>query len=235
MNTPGDFGSNLPVWIQAISSIILAIIAFIAIFQDRIRNLITKPKLDIKVDTTSPDCVKTPLKYKKGVKQFDSEGYYIRIRILNTGNYQANNVEVFMSELQKKQADGSYKKLDTFLPMNLTWTNINNIYFPAISPEMYKHCDLCHIFNPADRKNIQYEEPDWIEGDRKKVVISFSTMVRPLSLSHLAPFGNYRIILIIAASNAKPLKKIIELNVSGQWFDDERKMFSDGIGVNIFK
>ena len=97
-------------------------IAFIGI--PTVRNWISKPKLDIKVDTTSPDCVKTPLKYLKDGKQFDSDGYYIRIQIINAGNYQANNVEVFMSELIKDRLRVSKILGKHSCRMNLTWTHI---------------------------------------------------------------------------------------------------------------
>jgi hypothetical protein len=37
----------------------------------------------------------------------------------------------------------------------------------------------------------------------------------------------------IAAGNVAPIDKTVELNVTGNWFDEEEAMFRDGIGLRV--
>jgi hypothetical protein len=43
----------------------------------------------------------------------------------------------------------------------------------------------------------------------------------------------YRLELKIAAGNVAPIDKTVELNVTGNWFDEEEAMFRDGIGLRV--
>ncbi len=52
-------------------------------------------------------------------------------------------------------------------------------------------------------------------------------------MSHLIPQGKYRLLLQIAAANKKPVKKTLEITLTGNWYDDEARMFSDGIGIRM--
>jgi hypothetical protein len=81
-----------------------------------------------------PDCHKTPVSSTQEV-----DGYYFWIRVKNSGNQRAELVEVFAAELLKQQADRSFKKMESFLSMNLLWTHIDRPFFDAISPGMEKH------------------------------------------------------------------------------------------------
>ena len=41
--------------------------------------------------------------------------------------------------------------------MNLTRSNLRDIYFPSIAPRMSKHCDVAHIIDPAERAEFEEE------------------------------------------------------------------------------
>jgi len=56
----------------------------------------------------------------------------------------------------------------------------------------------------------------------------FRTLWRRSSL--LAP-GVYRLELRVAAANSRPVSKMLEISVTGQWFDEEKKIFAEGIGL----
>ena len=124
-------------WILASCTAILAIVA---IFQDRIRTLIMRPRLNASIKLEPPDCMKEKIHYNKPDGSIAvADCYYFRIRVQNNGNQRAEIAEVFLSELLKCQADGEYKPVEYFKPMNLTWSHYDNqIYFPSISPETYK-------------------------------------------------------------------------------------------------
>src|SRR3972149_450001 len=134
----------------------------------------------------------------------DSAGYYLRFRVKNSGNLRAELVEVYAAELLKRQADGSFKRQDWFLPMNLRWSHTGQPFLDAISPGMEKHCDLGHILKPNMRAFFPAEENPSLGVGRDATLLSLDLQVQPFTMSHLLPPGPYRLRLPIAAANAKP-------------------------------
>jgi hypothetical protein len=127
-------------WLIAIGTISVAIIA---LFQDKIRALLQRPKLDLSVNVAPPDCHKTPVYSKLG----ERAGLYIRLRVTNSGNQKAELVEVVATELSREMANKSFEKIGNFPLINLLWTHIRKAYFQVISPHMEKLCDLGHIIS----------------------------------------------------------------------------------------
>jgi len=97
---------------------------------------------------------------------------------------------------------------------------------------MEKHCDIGHIIDPTQRANLPMEDDPSI-GVPGQTLLSFNFTVRPFTMSHLIPPGKYRLSLLIGASNTKPVKKTIEINVTGDWYSDEAEMLRDGIGIRL--
>ena len=106
-------------WLVATGTIVLALVAIIAIFQDKIRSWITRPKLDVTIDVKPPDCLKIPMVRlsPEGESTVVAGSYYFRFRVINRGNQKAESVEVFAAGLLKQQADDTFKEVDSFLPM----------------------------------------------------------------------------------------------------------------------
>jgi hypothetical protein len=235
-------------WIVAIGTIVMAVVAVIAVFQDRIRAWLSRPILNASIALSPPDCHKTELhfvtreeaKASRGSSKKDqvevsriADVYYFRLRIANSGNDKAESVEVIASDLTRRLADGTYKVVESFLPMNLAWTHIHTLFFPAISPGTYKHCDLFHIIDPKTREIVPMEGKTWPHISRDKTILSFDTVVQPFTKNYLVCVGVYRLTLIVAAANSKPITKILEINLTGDWFDEEQKMLGEGIGIKV--
>ena len=206
-------------WLTAFGTIGLG---FIAAFQDKIRRKIMRPKLEVVFDTR--DCHKTKLKGKRadGIV-YEADCYYFRLRVKNSGNEAARQVEVYVAELWKK-ADGTYQKVHSFLPMNLVWSHVKVPYLVAISPGMEKFCDLGHIIDPGRRTHFNAEYSDALGISANKTIFSLDLEVKPFTMSHLIPPGAYHLLLKIAAANAQPVTKKLELEVTGNWHADEAKM-----------
>jgi hypothetical protein len=235
-------------WITAIGTLIMALIAFVAIFQDKIRSWLTRPRLEISINLAPPDCIKTKMlysiEYRGGVsllptdprewpREREIDTYYFRLKVTNIGNEKAELVEVFASELSKQQADGSFKIVDSFLPMNLVWSHFHTMLFPSISPTTYKHCDFAHILRPERREEIPGEHKTWPNVLAAKTILSLDTIVKPTTLSNLLPNGAYRMVIIVAAANAKAVRKTLEFTITGDWYDDEQQMLGQGIGIRL--
>lgn len=117
--------------------------------------------------------------------------------------------------------------------MNLVWAHYREMVYPAIVPGLYKFCDLGHIIDPVFRAEFYHEDKQWENVPPEKAVFSLDTTSRPPSLSHLLPFGTYRLTIIVAAANARPVQKTLEIVLTGDWYDSEKRMFAERIGIRM--
>jgi hypothetical protein len=217
-------------WLVAIGTILLAIIA---VFQDKIRLWIQRPKLSLLLGAH----VKSPLRCSPTYS--DDEGsimvsaYFFRLIISNGGNFRAEEVEVFASELQQEQADGTFRKISSFPATNLRWAYSREAFFKAISPGMQRHCDVCVIVKPSERsRSFYWDNPDLKVG-QDATLLGFQLLGKPFSKSYLFAPWKYRLLVHVAAANIKPVAATIEFNHSGKWFEQESEMFSQGLGLRI--
>jgi len=226
--------SNTAIWIGSIATLLALIVA---LFKEELVGLWRRPKLQARIRLSAPDCHKTEMTlYDKntGAVLERSDCYYLRSWIENTGNQRAEKVQVFVSKLFRRHADGSFVEDKSFLPMNLRWSHSQptplgpEIFAEGISPQMGRHCDLGHILDPSKRTRFGINLPSVPSG---KTILELDLEIAPNTLTHLIPPGVYRVELKLAAANVKPLTKIIEINHTGDWYIDENKMFSDGIGM----
>lgn len=223
-------------WLQAIGTMTAVIAALlIALFQDRMRAWLLRPKLHVSIEVKPPDCLKIPMsRYSRnGELSAFADNYYFRLRVSNKGNHKADLVEVFAARLLKRLVDDTYKEVEAFLPMNLLWADYRKEFIPAISPNMYRYCDLAHIIDPIKREEFAAENKNWVNVPHEETILSFDTAVKSNSLCHLHPAGKYRLVILVAAANSKPIETILEISLSGVWYDDEQKMFGEGIGIRV--
>ena len=209
-------------WFVAISTLALA---FVAVFQEWIKSLFFKPALDIDVRAERPFAEKT---------WFDAntEVYYFRLAVTNTGRKAAENVQVYAHAVRRKKLDRKYEAVDRFTPMAMRWTHKGVGTLPYLLPDMPPaYCDLGHISDPA-RKGGTFESLDDVPADQTVFVLE--TEVNPKSKGNLLGPGEYYIYLKVAASNCPPRDFKVKIKTpKGQWFADEDRMFRDGIGLSL--
>src|SRR5262249_36315563 len=81
--------------------------------------------------------------------------YFLRLWIQNDGNVRAEKVQVFVSELHRETANGTFVKMESFIPMNLRWSFGNEtpthteVFADGISPGMGVHCNLAYVLDPS--------------------------------------------------------------------------------------
>ena len=225
-------------WLQATGPILIAITALlVATFQNKMQAWAMKPELDISIDLRPPDCFKIPENIVDQNGQVIGTGsvYYLRLKVINNGNQKAEKVEVFASKLMEEQGNHQWREVISFIPMNLVWANDHSVFYPIISPKMYRHCDLVHIIDPQKRILFMKEDKKWDNVSAQETILSIDTYVKLSTLSSLYPPGRYRLIVLVGATNAKPVEKILEIKVNGSWYEDEEKMLGEGISVKIVR
>jgi hypothetical protein len=221
-------------WVAAIATLAAVLVA---LFKEDITSWWRRPRLEVVARLAAPDCHKTEitlLNQATGIVLGRWPCYYFRVWVENKGTRRAEQVQVFASRLLRRHADGVFKAEQQFLPMNLKWAHSQQrptgpeVFAEGISPEMGKHCDLGHIVHPDMRAKTGDSLPDVSSG---QAIMELDLEVAPNTKSHLLAPGVYRLVLKVAAANCRPVTKTLELSLTGKWHDDERKMFSDGVGL----
>ncbi|HTX21047.1 MAG TPA: hypothetical protein VMD27_04170 [Candidatus Aquilonibacter sp.] len=216
-------------WLVAIGTLALAVIA---VFQDKIRAWIQRPKLKMLVG----EHVKTPLRVSEAAdnktKSFVT-AYIFKLLVRNEGSQRAEEVEVFASALFRKEANGTFQEVKSFPRRNLQWPDSEEVFVKAISPGMQRECNLFVIVNPAERAKAFYFDNPNLAVPTDQTVLAFQLKGKPYAKTYCFGPGTYRVVLHIAATNTRPQEIKIEINHTGKWFDDEVKMLSMGEGLQI--
>lgn len=221
--------------------IVPAGLGFIAVWQDRIRLWITRPKLEVFARTAQPDCDLTHFNteypardaagHRTGVKS--ARCYYFRLRVKNAGERLAEKVEVYVERVERRLVDGTFSILENFPPMNLRWAHVGGAT-RDLGPDMERFCDYGYIVEPEALRecpsSFVLEVHRQAElNDHDSAVFTFDLEVKPNHGEHIVPAGTYRVYLAVGAASVKPIRRCLEMSFSGKWLEPESKMYSDGI------
>lgn len=217
-------------WLIAFGTILLAIVA---IFQDYIRAKIAYPKLKLSTSASSPCCQKIIVKNPYS----ETDGYFLRLCIKNESDkFRANQVEVFASELLVKHNNGNYYPYQYFEPINLAWSHLPDpisgfLPFADLSPEMERYCFIGRIVNPKNRSNFDRYHNENFPLD--KTCLALAVQVERFNKYYIIPHGSYLLKCSIGGQNTRLMHKTIEMEISGDWYDEEMEMFGKGFNLKI--
>jgi hypothetical protein len=221
--------SSLAQWAGAIATFLAVLVA---LFKDSIVRHFRRPRLGVRIDSEPPDCMLSPMTvWENNVAVWSGDSYWLRLWIENTGTVRAEQVQVFVAKLLKRDARGDFATVTNFSPMNLRWSNARDwkdpeIFAPGISHHMGKHCDLCSISDPTNPR-------DTLPGYEGQCVASLTLEVYPSGNRHRLPPGDYILELMVGAANADPVTTYVELNLKGAWSTNQAVMFRDHVGVKV--
>jgi hypothetical protein len=218
---------NLAEWAVAIATILLAAVA---VFQDWIRSWIFAPALRPSIVTAPPDCVWVPIIDPYGGI---ANTVHARVLISNHGRATALNVEVYARELRRLNQAGTWDRVLTFPPMNLTWADVGGPQVSSIAPMTAKHCDLGHIFDPARRPWLEQEKNPNLVLQPDQTTFSVATVALPNHRGNIIPPGTYRLDVVIAAENATARHATISIDFNGVWYGNEAAMLQNGLHLEI--
>jgi hypothetical protein len=227
-----------PDWLTASATIGLAFVAFFTIFRDEIRHYIRHPRFSINFTPGPPDCQRvrqdmyatTPQGVT--VKVDSAETHYIRARV-HVGEVGAENVEVFVVEVRRKDADGAFRRMPIGTPWNLIWAHIGSHVLAQLPVGAERHIDIGHVIDPV--KRVSFPGEDKPGSDPSKTLFSLAFFVKSNSLEHLLdPGKEYQVDFRVFASNAPPSSVFtFHLNHIGTWYLDESKMYTEALGLRI--
>jgi len=160
--------------------------------------------------------------------------YFIRMRVVNEGRSTAENVQVFAEKLDPFpiNAIDSSGTLKRFFPMNLFWSHDRAIA-RRIPAKVFQHCDLGEIAHPNDVEadtRLQLQLPT-DKSYLQIAVISNATFTK-LSCLHR---GTYVLHLSISADNADTVRRLVKIELDGEWYDNDNDMRSTGCKVSVLR
>jgi len=160
--------------------------------------------------------------------------FYLRLRIENTGKRKAENVQIRVTHIETKQPNGDYEIRHEFPSMNLRWS------MRPIQPNSDEYCPFAYVIKPSDRHSAYMKETQaledktWEQVDPNKTILSLD-VDRLWFKPHLLPVGLHRFHIRLSSDDTKPQRKIIEVNLSGEWYDDEEAMRGSGATVRLIE
>src|ERR1700733_1565087 len=171
-------GSSAAEWFAGIGTFVLA---FVAVFQQWLQQLIVRPRLELSAKVERPDAEKS--RWGKS----DTDVYYFRLGIRNTGNKAAHDVQIYLASVERLRADNQYKPVDKFRPSNFTWAYTSeptkDVILQGMPPVF---CDMAHIVDPA-RKVAMGE--NIVGSAEDETVLALNLEVLPFSGGHLLEVG----------------------------------------------
>ena len=207
-------------------TIVTAGILILAVFQDHLRRWFFRPRYEISIRDKPPWSATAPDEYPlPDGREAYVKGYFLRIRVVNTGGMAANDAEIFVNAImQKNPVTETWETKEDFIGMNLVWAYNHQV--TAVLPEKIpKFCDLGCIHDPSGRSHFpNIYPPDWQRGEKRdKTVFCLAVHHKAKSRSYLLKSpGRYRLWITLGASNSRSHEKFIDFELSGEWAIDQR-------------
>ena len=210
--------------IGTVGAVILTVFFFLF---ERIRNWIKRPKLEMGVNFTPPECHKTIVMIGNEM----ADAYWFRLFATNVGNTPAKDIEVTIDKVYKKIGD-KWTLYSAFLPSSLVWTHINQPILNDLIPGTTRNIDLGYIMDPEVRYKYQFENNPVLPNSMTEILFNVSISVKPFIGYNIIESGEYKFLLIIGAKNCKPFKDQIILKFTNDWKDDETKMLNETVKIS---
>lgn len=219
-------------WIRAVAAVGTWAAVVVALFGEFIRRWLKRPRLRVVVENEAPRCLMSTLGNPQTGPSPGSPrlAYYLRLWVENEGKSPAEEVEVVANRLFQKRADDTFEEVRSFHPMNLMWAYIGKPFAPRIAPGMGRHCDLGRVVDPAIRGQTG-PNTNLPQVPSHLPILDLAVEARVNSLPHLLAPGTYRLQLVVAASNAKPVSQTVAITITA-WNADEDEMRRHGVRMS---
>ncbi len=178
---------------NALGAIGTLLAVVVALFQEPFRRWRNAPKLDIRWRHRDSDICRSV------VANLPRIATNVRILVHNGGRKAAQHVDLLVTDLYRRQTDGSYELVDGFIPTPLQWTHSDQGYCEHLPPGQ-RLCDLG-----------VFEGDDLLGGGHDR--FTFCTQIQPTSEYNILHDGVFAVRIVASALNCKPATELITISV----------------------
>jgi hypothetical protein len=188
----------------------------VALFKEDIVRKWRQPDLRLTLKLDEPDCghgqmVLTTVQDEAKQPDISAPCYIFRMQVKNHGIDRADHVQVYVTEISRKDASGVFQDIPGFLPLNLQWTHSTSsgpdAFADVINPGMMRYLDFGHIIDPSMNEVFKHIRPDIRPSE---TVFTFFSSMTLQSNVHLIKRGDYKMKLLASASNGSPKSVSVE-------------------------
>jgi hypothetical protein len=188
------------VW-TALSAIGTLGLALLVVYKD----ILSRPIIDIEFEQEEPFCRQglspTGSAPGPGLPTPTTNGYWIRIRVINHGRTAANKCEGRLVEIRLPNG----QLFQPFDPVVLHWVGRNDFNRININSHDFEYLDVLYTLNG---------NPDTIINCPESRPLG---ALPPRGIRTVLPAGNYRIRLSISSENARPITRDYLVDWNGTW------------------
>jgi hypothetical protein len=223
-------------WVPFVAAAATLLAALVALFKEDVVKKWRRPDLHIRMLLKPPDCVLMPTVITGSdngtvFEVWRGKCYFFRLWVENQGHF-AERVQVYVKSVSYQMGDGRCEIVPEFIPMNLRWADSPDpgkpLIFESINPCMGRYCDFAAVSEPTNPTETIRE--GMAEGES---TFNLQTQVFPNSQGNRLKPGNYKIELLVAASNASPKAFTIDLEWKGRYIEASARMFGESVKVRI--
>ena len=151
--------------------------------------------------------------------------YYFRFKIVNIGKVQAEQCEVIIENIWKRDKTKRLKDFNGFSPVGLKWSGTKNTRCLIIQPDREVFCDMGRIYHPDHEPESVYRNITEEEKEQNKFFFEWTEKFHSQWDCLLA--GEYRIKIAVYSKNAKRISKKFNITWSGTWKNQESEMLNE--------
>jgi len=151
--------------------------------------------------------------------------YYFRFKIVNIGKVQADQCEVVIENIWKRNETKRLKEFIGFSPVWLKWSGTKNTRYLIIQPDREVFCDMGRIHHPDHEIESVYRNITEEEKEQNKFF--FEWPERFYSQWDCLLAGENRIKIAVYSKNAKRISKKFNIIWTGTWKDQESEMLNE--------
>lgn len=191
---------SLADWLTAIGTILAVAVALLIAGASTIKKWIYRPVLKVEFENGPPFArPPTPITVPAGAPP--AFGYFIRLRVTNSGKSIARDVE---GKLMRIYGAGTLQERNDFDPTNLHWAGHDQH-----GGEVPRTVDIHKTaFEFLDLVNTQSGGPG---------IIIYTTETIPRGIPFALPWGDYVFDVILFGKNTEPVEKFYLLHVRTGW------------------
>ncbi|MFA6270534.1 MAG: hypothetical protein WC657_05015 [Candidatus Paceibacterota bacterium] len=175
-----------------------------------------------------PDCHLTQM----GAGSNGIPVYYFRLTVENLGKTQAEECEVFLEKIYKKNSLGKMVRIKNFTPINLKWSGIREQFKRDIQPNKAMFCDIGRIQHPKNPYISQYRNISTSQQNENKFAFELPEIYFGQWDCVLA--GEYSFYISVYSKNAEKVSESFKLMWTGKWKNKDVNMFKE-IKIKTFK